>query len=127
MKAVSLLCALCLCVVSCSYDETLDLLNGNVQLVYPANSIEPYAGARVELRDSRSSIFVDSTDAAGRAHFVVPAGIYEASSSGQKRIVGEKYDTIYNYNGVRSLIVVSPDSSNQVRLDLKVSFRRVFK
>lgn len=122
-----MLCALCFCAVSCSYDETLDLLSVNVQLVYPANSIEPYAGARVELKDSRASIFVDSTDAAGCAHFVVPAGIYEASTSGQKRVVGEKYDTIYNYNGVKSMIVVSPDSSNQVRLDLKVSARRVFK
>ena len=32
---------------ACSYDEYVDLCRVTVHLVYPENSINPYAGARV--------------------------------------------------------------------------------
>ncbi len=118
---------ICFCgLTACSYDESVETCDVAVQLVYPEGSNAPHTGVRVELKDARASIFVDSTDMRGIAHFVVPPGVYEASSSGQTRVYGERYDTLYIYNGVRSQQVVAPDSTNRIDLDLKVSFRRLF-
>ncbi len=111
---------------SCTYDEDVLTCPVTVRLVYPENSISPYSGARVELKDARASVFVDSTDAQGTAHFIVPPGIYEVSSAGQKRVYGERYDTLFIYNGVRSQQVVDPDSDNVIALELKVSTKRLF-
>ena len=111
--------------LSCSYDETMDTCRVTVQLVYPEGSIEPYAGALVELKDANASIFISPTDNGGRASFQVPAGIYETSSSTQ--FVDSLGDTWwrYNFNGVRSMIIVSPDSSNVVPLTLTMSKKRI--
>ena len=106
---------------ACHYDEDMEVCTLQVRLVYPEDSVDPYAGARVELRDTKASIFVDSTDAQGVARFVVPPGIYEASSSE----VHLTYDWRYIFNGVRSLIVVSPDSTNRVDMNLKMSRKRI--
>ena len=110
---------------SCSYDETLDTCHVTVQLVYPEGSIEPYAGALVELKDANASIFISPTDNSGRASFQVPTGIYETSSSTQ--FIDSLGDTWwrYNFNGVRSMIIVSPDSSNVVPLTLTMSKKRI--
>ena len=128
-KAIGLRCEAALILLllsSCSYDESVETCDVAVQLVYPEGSNAPHTGVRVELKDARASIFVDSTDMRGIAHFVVPPGVYEASSSGQTRVYGERYDTLYIYNGVRSQQVIAPDSTNQIDLDLKVSFKRLF-
>lgn len=110
---------------SCSYDETMDTCRVTVQLVYPEGSIEPYAGALVELKDANASIFISPTDNSGRASFQVPAGIYETSSSTQ--FIDSLGDTWwrYNFNGVRSMIIVSPDSSNVIPLTLTMSKKRI--
>ena len=110
-----------LLLAACSYDEEMEVCTLQVQLVYPEDSVDPYAGARVELRDAKASVFVDSTDAQGVARFTVPPGIYEASSSE----VHLTYDWRYIFNGVRSLIVVSPDSANRVDMALKMSRKRI--
>ena len=110
---------------ACSYDEWLDTCQLSVELVYPDDSIEPYAGARVELKDATASIFVAETDATGTARFQVPPGIYEASSSTQR------LDTLgttwwrYNFNGVKSMIIVSPDSINRIKMPLTMSRKRI--
>lgn len=110
---------------ACSYDETMDTCHVTVQLVYPEGSIEPYAGALVELKDANASIFISPTDNSGRASFQVPAGIYETSSSTQ--FIDSLGDTWwrYNFNGVRSMIIVSPDSSYVVPLTLTMSKKRI--
>ena len=110
---------------ACSYDETMDTCHVTVQLVYPEGSISPYAGALVELKDANASIFISPTDNSGRASFQVPAGIYETSSSMQ--FIDSLGDTWwrYNFNGVRSVIIVSPDSSNVVPLTLTMSKKRI--
>ena len=117
--------AFVLCLTACSYDETMDLYRLSVQLIYPADSVDPYPGVRVELKDASSSVFVDSTDAQGVAHFTVPPGIYEASTATQ--LVDSTTATWwrYNFNGVRSMIIVSPDSANQVSIELKMSRKRI--
>lgn len=114
-----------LLLMACSYDETMDTCNVTVQLVYPEGSIEPYAGALVELKDANTSIFISPTDNSGCASFQVPAGIYETSSSTQ--FIDSLGDTWwrYNFNGVRSMIIVSPDSSNVVPLTLTMSKKRI--
>lgn len=111
---------------ACSYDESMETCNVAVQLVWPKDSNAPHNGVRVELKDARASIFVDSTDMRGIAHFVVTPGVYEAASAGQTRVYSEHYDTLFIYNGVRSQQVIAPGSTNQIDLELKVSFKRLF-
>jgi len=110
---------------ACEYDERIDTCPVAVSLIYPDDSVEPYPGVRVELKDQRASVFVDSTDSRGVAHFSVPPGIYEASTATQ--LTDSTGDTWwrYNFNGVRSMIIVSPDSSNIVPLTLTMSKKRI--
>ena len=125
MKRLPSILLLSLLLLSCSYDETMDTCHVTVQLVYPEGSISPYAGALVELKDANASIFISPTDNSGRASFQVPAGIYETSSSTQ--FIDSLGDTWwrYNFNGVRSMIIVSPDSCNVVPLTLTMSKKRI--
>lgn len=112
--------------IACSYDESLELCQLQVQLEYPENSVGPYAGARVELKAiGRDALFVDSTDRQGIAHFDVTPGIYEASTSSQ--FIDSTTTTWwrYHFNGVRSMIVVSPDSLNATSIPLKMSKKRI--
>lgn len=112
---------------ACEYDERIETCPVAVSLIYPDDSVEPYPGVRVELKDQRASVFVDSTDSRGVAHFSVPPGIYEASTATQ--LTDSTGDTWwrYNFNGVRSMIVVSPDSTNQIQMELKMSKRRIVR
>ena len=111
---------------SCSYSEDLDLCTLTVQLVYPENTIEPYAGARVELKAlGHNAVFVDSTDVRGTTRFTVTPGIYEASSTAQFLDSTTATWWRYNFNGVKSMIIVSPDSTNHADITLKSSRKRV--
>jgi hypothetical protein len=111
---------------ACSYDEGMELCTLTVQLVYPENTIDPYEGARVELRQiGRDVVFTDSTDAQGMTRFTVPPGIYEASTSSQFLDSTGTTWWRYNFNGVRSMIIVSPDSLNKTDITLKSSRKRV--
>ena len=112
---------------ACEYDERMDVCPVAVELVYPEDSVEPYPGVRVELKDARASVFIDSTDSRGVAHFRVPPGIYEASTATQ--LTDSTGDTWwrYNFNGVRSMIIVSPDSTNHILMQLKMSKRRIVR
>lgn len=116
---------LALLLSACDYDETLEICSVEVQLVYPENSVDPYAGVRVELKDANASIFVDSTDARGIARFSVPPGIYEASSSTRLTDTSGETWWQYNFNGVRSMVIVSPDNTNLIQIDLKMSKKRI--
>ena len=110
---------------SCDYDETVETCSVSVRLIYPDNSIEPYEGARVEMKDATSSVYVDSTDATGTAHFNLPPGLYEATTNSQ--YIDSTGSTWWRYifNGVKSLIVISPDSTNRLELTLKMSKKRI--
>lgn len=108
---------------ACNYEESLDTIPVSVQLVYPANSIEPYKGVRVELKDARASVFVDSTDAQGVAHFRVPPGIYDANSSSSYKTTEWRYF----FNAYLNKVVLSPDSTNALQLNLKMSKKRARK
>ncbi|MCR4583957.1 MAG: hypothetical protein K5764_10470 [Prevotella sp.] len=111
--------------LSCSYDEWLERCDVTVHLVYPEGSISPYAGVRVELKDATSSIFVDSTDTQGAARFSVPPGIYEATTSTQFVDSTGSDWWRYNFNGVRSMMIVSPDSTNHFDITLLMSKKRI--
>lgn len=114
-----------LLLTACSYDEEIALCHVTVSLVYPANSIPPYAGARVELKDAAASVYVDSTDSNGTVRFRVPAGIYEASSSSQFIDSTGATWWRYNFNGVKSRILISHDSANIINVELKMSRKRI--
>ena len=116
------LCLFLLCpmlMMACSYDESLTLCELRVQLAYEQTTFgEPQsARVRVELKDQNAQIFVDSTSMDRTARFTVPPGIYEASTSASW--------WRYVFNGIRSQIVVSPDSLNQVEMQVKVTRKRV--
>lgn len=110
---------------ACSYDEYVDLCRVTVHLVYPENSINPYAGARVELKDAAASIYADSTDTTGTVYFMVPAGIYEASSSNSYIDSTGRTWWRYNFNGVKSKVLISRDSLNIIDVELKMSRKRI--
>lgn len=110
---------------SCDYDEMVEVCPVSLRLIYPDNSIDPYKGARVEMKDATSSVYVDSTDATGTVHFNLPPGIYEASTSAQYIDSTTSVWWRYIFNGVKSLIVVSPDSTNRLELPLKMSKKRI--
>ena len=121
-----IICHLAFSIASCSYSEDIDLCTLTVQLVYPENTIDPYAGARVELKAlGRNAIFVDSTDAKGITRFTVTPGVYEASSTAQFLDSTTATWWRYNFNGVKSMIIVDPDSTNQTSITLKSSRKRV--
>jgi len=107
---------------SCTYDEDFALCDVTVQLVYPDESEDyPYAGAPVLLKDNKGVIFTDSTDATGFVKFSVPAGVYEASSSDNYRT----YDYRYIFNGLKSNVVVSPDSVNLIQVNINMTKKRI--
>jgi hypothetical protein len=110
---------------SCDYDETVETCPVSVRLIYPDNSIEPYEGARVEMKDATSSIYVDSTDASGTARFNLPPGLYEATTNSQYIDSTGSTRWRYIFNGVKSHIVISPDSTNRIELTLKMSKKRI--
>lgn len=110
---------------ACSYDEDIEVCPVSIQLIYPENSIHPYPGARVEMKDAVASVFVDSTDATGTAHFTLPPGIYEATTSDQYVDSTTNVWWRYIFNGVRSMIIISPDSANSISVELKMSKKRI--
>ena len=126
MRRLLYLWTLALVVSACSYDEEMDLCTLTVQLLYPENTVEPYEGARVELRSiGKDAVFVDSTDVKGCVRFRITPGVYEASTSSQLIDSTGSVWWRYNFNGVRSMIIVSPDSLNQTDITLKASKKRV--
>ena len=113
-------------VLSCSYDESLSLYPLGVKVVFQQTSFgEPDAAVRVELKDMHAQVFVDSTGPDRTAHFVVPPGVYEASTTASYVDSTDVTWWRYNFNGVKSQIVVSPDSLNQVEMQVKVTRKRV--
>ena len=112
---------------SCSYDESLTLCPLTVQVVYQQTAFAEPDGAsvRVELKDQRAQIFVDSTSSDRTARFMVPPGIYEASTTASYIDTTQATWWRYNFNGVRSQIIVSPDSMNSVEMQVKISRKRV--
>lgn len=129
MDLVWLICLMCPIATSCSVDESLELCELTLQLNYEKTSFaEPTnAQVRVELRDAYSSVFVDSTDTDRTAHFLVPPGIYEASTASQYIDSTQSVWWRYMFNGTRSLIVVDPDSTNQVEMNVRISRKRVVR
>ncbi len=109
------------------YEEDISLCHFDISLFYTdkGDTIKAPQGLRVELKDPMGSIFVDSTDANGKAHFLVTPGIYEASSS--NHYVDSTGTDWYRYifNGIQSMIIISPDSMNQQTLKLTMSRKRI--
>ena len=125
------LCVFLLCplLMACGFDESMELCELKVQLTYQQTSFgEPEnARVRVELKDQNAQIFVDSTDMNRTARFIVPPGIYEASTSAAYIDSTETTWWRYNFNGIRSQIIVSPDSLHQVEMQVKVTRKRIVR
>ena len=103
------------------YDDTLDVVKIHVKLQFPKTYDGVTDGLRVELQNTTACTFVDSTDARGEAHFTVPAGIYSIRSSAQKTT----RDYRYFFNGTRSQVVVTSDSTHTITLPLTMSRKRI--
>ena len=113
----------------CSYDDSIEVLPLSVELEYEKTAFaEPETAAvRVELRDGNGQVFVDTARQDRTAHFVVTPGIYEASTASQYIDSTESVWWRYMFNGTRSLIIVSPDSTNTVKMTVRVSRKRIVK
>ncbi len=109
------------------YEENITLCPFSIGLSYTdkGDTIIAPNGLRVELKDAMGSIFVDSTDKDGTAYFLVPPGIYEASSSNNYIDSTSEQWYRYIFNGIQSLIVISPDSTNHRELVLTMSRKRI--
>lgn len=128
-----LLISIVLLMTACSsngafdYDKDVTLCEYSIHLYYidKNETIPAPAGLPVEMRDQMAITFSETTDASGCVHFQVPAGIYEASSSSNYigESGGEKYR--YIFNGVQSMIVISPDKSNEGQIKLTMSKKRI--
>lgn len=106
---------------ACSYDESIDVVAVSVRLGFPDTYDGTKGGLRVEMQDATASVFVDSTDNGGEAHFTVPSGLYTVRSSAQTRT----YDYRYFFNGTRDRVVIASDSAHVVDLPLTMSRRRI--
>lgn len=109
------------------YKEDIALYGYDLQLYYieRGDTIMAPAGLPVDMKDQMAQIFTDSTDATGKAHFRLPPGIYDAtSSSNYVDTTGTDWYR-YIFNGVQSMIVVAPDKGRQGRLKLTMSKKRI--
>lgn len=90
-----------------------------VQVAYPSGSKWSIEELPVKLTDSNGTTYDGATDASGKATFVVPVGIYEASAADKKASEGYAYI----YNGIKSGIVVTDQwvDGTSVALDLTES------
>lgn len=110
---------------SCDYEEDVDLCRVEVRLIYPDNSIAPYAGVPVECKDMRVGPFVCETDGNGCVVFSVPPGMYEFTTTSQFIDTSGDIWWRYIFNATRSMVIVSPEYDNRVELPLKMSKKRV--
>ena len=84
-----------------------------VELVYPEGVI-PTEGVIVKVRNTVNNTSFDAlTNGEGKASFVVPSGVYEASATDSKWDAGN----LIVYNGLNSQVVVSGQAA-QVQLQL---------
>ena len=115
-------------IASCtSYDEEPDLVTVQIRLIYPDGSPQgAYKGARVELTNANASTFVDSTNADGVAIFHVPGGLYNAVSAETYLDTTSAIHYRYIFNGRRDQLVISPDSTNNIDIELTMSRRRIW-
>lgn len=76
----------------------------SIALDFPAETDGQKEGIRVELKSiGTEGLFVDSTDQQGVAHFMVPAGIYEATASTTQK---QGHNALMILNGTSGQIVM---------------------
>jgi len=131
--AYTLLTMLLLTTTACSsdgafdYKEDIALYGYDLQLYYieRGDTIQAPAGLPVDMKDQMAQVFTDSTDAAGTVHFLLPPGIYDATSSSNYIDTTGTDWYRYIFNGVQSMIVVAPDKSSRGQLKLTMSKKRI--
>ncbi len=106
---------------SCSDDDNDDGYKTypvSVQLVYPETSeFSPVEGIAVKLTNTGGSTFDAVTDATGKASFVVPSGIYNASVTDRRSLGGSSHI----FNGTKSNITVTDAWTGTESVDLSLS------
>ena len=113
----------CLCVsvisfIGCSNNDAPEMLTKlTIQLQYPENTIEPYEGAPILLKDAHGSTFEQKTNSKGMAIFEIPDGIYDVSTSDQKVI----NNTTYILNGNKSQVVVGKGGANIINITISAT------
>ena len=114
MKRLLLLIGIGL-ILSCSYDETIDTNTLIVELKFPALYNEAKEGIRVELKNiSNGTVFTDSTDMQGMAHFEVTAGVYEASTT----VTRKRGNNLHVLNGNSGQVIVDRQQRPAIVIDL---------
>lgn len=113
-------CSIATAFTACSdYDETVETYPLTVSLEFPDGTTISKEGIRVELKSiGHEALFVDSTDIHGNVHFLVPSGIFEASSSTTRK-QGANSMTILNGNSGQ--IIVSNKTALMATIHLQAS------
>lgn len=105
-------------IFSCSDDIFNNPQNGvtTAEVEITLTGIDTQEGLEVQLRNTSSgSIFIQTTNAEGKALFNVPPGNYEATASGKYAEEG----TAYTYNGLSGQILVRSNEPNNVVITMK--------
>ena len=113
-------CGIAVAITACKdYEETIDTHQLTVALSFPDGTDTQKDGIRVELKSiGHEAIFVDSTDTEGIAHFQVPPGIYEASSSATRK---QGTNSITILNGNSGQVIVKGQATETVTIPLQAS------
>ena len=106
--------------VSCdskfNYDETIPLYNLTIELADSVNKDKRFDGAILELRCiGRDAVFTDTVNATSKVDFIIPAGIYEATS---QHILRDGINNVEISNGSSGQIVVGRESSMNIRINM---------
>lgn len=113
-------CGIAAVLTACSdYNEAVETYTLTVTLAFPEGSEGGKDGIRVELKSiGHDALFVDSTDAEGKAHFLIIPGIYEASSSATRK---EGTNSVIILNGNSGQIIVENQPQQSAIINLHVS------
>lgn len=104
-------------VVSSCSDDVAKSYYVNVTLEAPTGSSPTLSDITVELKDATGKTYQTATNATGTASFIVPAGIYEASTSFKQSVEG----VTHAYNAITSGIIVSEGSTETFDVTLSLT------
>nr|WP_221412189.1 DUF4876 domain-containing protein [Dysgonomonas sp. 25] len=90
---------------SCSDDDDgYKTFPVSIQLVYPTDGqLSATTGVKVTLTDTNEKAYTVETDAGGKADFILPSGVYNASVTDKRAIDGYSY----TYNGSKNGIALT--------------------
>ena len=131
MKKIStIICLVCCYIIATSFtacsDQDAPSVDTSEVKVQLTGLDDDLSGLDIQLRNiNTGSVFIEKSNMQGIATFNVTPGLYEATTNSQYIDSTGSTRWRYIFNGVKSLIVISPDSTNRIELTLKMSKKRI--